>query len=446
MDAKQIQLLKETHMMEVDGENGKKTTLGAYMRFCLDGGIDFVTSKDMVVFDDANNMLHCVAINEDGNSQCDHPVKVISTDYSIVQQVESVYSQKDFEKALKDGFLKDVVSEEKRSAMLAWSRNIRNQAIQPSRPTPYYTIDPTIVPMGNTSMSRVDGITSSTSQTTVPVIRSASSAAEIANMIETGSLKSGDTVVVDADVTFDEDFTLKGDGITLRSNGATFNAVLTAEGNDITIEGFTFAAANEATDPYESKGTTMLKVAGSATISGCTFKPEGAFYNAINSTGDLTLEGNNFEACEDHVYNLIEFSQKEDEKIKNIEISYNTFAKGASKNNTISMFQFEDGAVVNILDNTWEYAANAIRISNYSKAMGVVINCVDNEYKDTADDEYAGFLLAQGTVQNKDMSGITVNLIRLVGPEGKVVTENGTGKDQVWYTYDTEVDPVVKFH
>lgn len=444
MEAKQIQLLKDTHMMEVENENGKKSTLGAYMRFCLDGGIEFVTSKDMVVFDDTNNMLHCVAINEDGRSQCDYPVKVISTDYGIVQQVESVYSQKDFEKALNDGFLKDVVSEEKRNAMLAWSRNIRNQAIQPSRPTPYYTIDPTIVPMGNTSMPRVDGATSAGKPST-QVVRSASSATEITKMIESGVLKSGDTIVVDSDVVFDEDFIFKGNGITLRSSGATFNGVLTADGKDITIEGFNFASINDATSPTEPKGTHMLKVNGNATISGCTFKPTGCYYNAINSTGDLTLEGNNFEGCEDRVYNLIEFSQKEDQKVKRVEIAYNTFGKGASKNNTISMFQFEDGATVNILNNVWEYAANAVRISNYSKAMGVVINCVDNEYKETSDDEYAGFLLAQGTEQNKDMSGITVNLIRLVGPDEKVATENGTGNDQVWYTYDTEVDPVVRF-
>jgi len=445
MDAKQIQLLKETHMQEVEKEDGTKTTLGAYMRFCLDGGIDFVTSKDLVVFDDANNMLHCVAVNEDGKSQCNYPVKVISTDYGIVQQVESIYSQKDFEKALNSGFLKDVVSEEKRNAMLAWSRNIRNQAIQPSRPTPYYTIDPTIIPMGNTSMPRVDGLTGTTGNS-APVIRSASSAAELTKLMSSGSLKSGDSIVVDADVVFDEDFTFKGDGITLRSNGATFNGVLTAEGKDINITGFNFACTNDETDAYAAKGTAMVKIDGTATITGCTFKPTGKYYNAINANGNLTLESNNFEACEDNVYNLIEFSQREDQKIANVEISYNTFAKGASKNNTISMFQFEDGATINILNNIWDYAANAIRISNYSKAIGVIINCVDNEYKETSEDEYAGFLLAQGTEQNKDMSGITVNLIRLVGPNGNTVTKNGTGNDQVWYTYGTEVDPVVKFH
>ena len=186
MDAKQIQLLKETHMKETE-RGGKTTTLGAYMRFCLDGGIDFVTSKDMVVFDDANNMLHCVAVNEDGRSQADYPVKVISTDYGIVQQVESIYSQKDFETMLKEGFLNGVVSEDKRNAMLSWSRNIRNQAIQPSRPTPYYSIDPTIVPMGNTSMPRVDN--ASGSKPDVPVVRSASSAEDITKMIENGIVK-----------------------------------------------------------------------------------------------------------------------------------------------------------------------------------------------------------------------------------------------------------------
>lgn len=446
MDAKQIQLLKETHMKEIEGEDGKKTTLGAYMRFCLDGGIDFVTSKDLVVFDDTNNMLHCVAINEDGKSQANYPVKVISTDYGIVQQVESIYSQKDFEKALSEGFLKDVVSEEKRSAMLSWSRNIRNQAIQPSRPTPYYTIDPTVVPMGNTSMPRVDGITAA-STPTAPVIRSASSAAELTKLIESGSLKAGDSIVVDADVVFEEDFTFKGDGITLRSNGATFNGVLTAEGNNITIAGFKFACANEVEDAKAATGTAMLALTGTnVTVSGCTFAPTGKYYNAINVKGNAVIESNFFEACEGNIYNLIEFSQSEDQKISDVEISYNTFAKNASINNTVSMFQFKDGATVNILNNVWEYCANAVRISNYSNAIGVVINCVDNTYDETIEGEWAGFLLAQGTTQNKDMSNITVNLIRLVGPSGKVLTENGTGEDQVWYTYDTEVDPVVKFH
>lgn len=444
MDAKQIQLLKETHMKETE-RGGKTTTLGAYMRFCLDGGIDFVTSKDMVVFDDANNMLHCVAVNEDGRSQADYPVKVISTDYGIVQQVESIYSQKDFETMLKEGFLNGVVSEDKRNAMLSWSRNIRNQAIQPSRPTPYYSIDPTIVPMGNTSMPRVDN--ASGSKPDVPVVRSASSAEDITKMIENGILKSGDTVVVDSDVVFDEDFIFKGDGITLRSSGATFNGTLTAEGKDIVVEGFNFACTNDATNPTEPKGTYMLKLNGNATISGCTFAPAGCYYNAINSTGDLILSGNNFEGCDsEHIYNLIEFSQKDDQKVKNVEIAYNTFGKGASKNNTISIFQFEDGATVNILNNVWDYAANAVRVSNYSKAVGVTINCVDNEYKETSEDEYAGFLLAQGTPQNKDMSEITVNFIRLVGPDGKIITENGTGANQVWYTYDTEADPIVRFN
>lgn len=158
MEAKQIQLLKDTHMQEVEREDGSKTTLGGYMRFCLDGGIDFITSKDLVVFDDTNNMLHCVAINEDGRSQADYPVKVISSDYGVVQQVECIYSQKDFEKALKDGFLKDIVSEEKINAMINWSRKIQNQAIQPSRPTPYYDTNPIIIPMANSTMPRIDKV------------------------------------------------------------------------------------------------------------------------------------------------------------------------------------------------------------------------------------------------------------------------------------------------
>ena len=158
MNAEQIQLLKETHMSEVEA-NGKKTTLGAYMRFCLDGGIDFVTSKDLVVFDDTNNMLHCVAINEDGRSQANYPIKVISTDYGIVQQVECIYSQENFETMLNNGFMSSIISDEKKKIILNWSQSIRNQAIQPSRATPYYTTDPMIIPAPAVAGIRKDGIT-----------------------------------------------------------------------------------------------------------------------------------------------------------------------------------------------------------------------------------------------------------------------------------------------
>lgn len=443
MDAKQIQLLKETHMKEVTREDGTKTTLGAYMRFCLDGGIDFITSKDLVVFDDTNNMLHCIAINEDGRSQADYPVKMISTDYGIIQQVESIYSQKDFEKALKEGFLKDVVSEEKRNAMLSWSHNIRNQAIQPSRP--FYTFtDPTVIPMGNTFMASINEASALGASN---IVRSVSSAAELSKLLDSNVLKPGDSVAVDADVVFDEDFTLKGNGITLRSNGATFNKTLKVEGNYITINGFTFKSTNDEEDAYKVKGAAMLSIAGSnVVVSECTFTPEGKYYNAININGNATIESNTFSECKGHIYNLIEFSQNKNYKISNVNISFNIFAKDSSSNNTISMFQFEDNAVVNITDNVWEYSANALRISNYSKATGVSINCINNTYKETTDGEYAGFVFTQGTNQNKDMSGITINLIKLVGPNGKVLTENTDGKNKVWYTYSTEVDPVVKFY
>lgn len=158
MNADQIRLLKETHMAESTNASGNKTTLGAYMRFCLDGGIDFVTSKDFVIFDDANNMLHCIAINEDGNSQANYPLKVISTDYSIVQQVECVYSLTNFISML-DSELLSSISEEKKLKLKDWANSIRNQAIQPSRATPYFVSNPMVIPAPATIEPRIDGIT-----------------------------------------------------------------------------------------------------------------------------------------------------------------------------------------------------------------------------------------------------------------------------------------------
>ena len=138
MTLEQIQLLKESYMKESKRPDGKRSTLGEYMAFCLDGGVAFVTSKDLVVFDDTNELLHSISINNNAKSQADFPIKVTSSEYSMVQQVETIMSQTNFEKFLSEGFISSMIGDEKKEFIKKWSRGIRNQAQQPMDPEPCY--------------------------------------------------------------------------------------------------------------------------------------------------------------------------------------------------------------------------------------------------------------------------------------------------------------------
>ena len=161
MNLEQIKLLKDSYMQEAKKPDGKPGTLGEYMRFCLDGGVEFVTSKDFVVFDDTNELLHCVCINDNMQSQANFPIKIMSSEYAMVQQAETIISKENFEKLLESGFLSTMVSQEKKDFMLKWADTINNQAIQPMDPEPAYKDDLKIIPRYATVPEREDYVVSS---------------------------------------------------------------------------------------------------------------------------------------------------------------------------------------------------------------------------------------------------------------------------------------------
>ena len=97
MNLDQVKLFRDLYTKEsTRPDNGRKTTNGEYIRFCLDGGVDFVTSKDLVVYDDNNTLLHCVAKTEEFEASKVFPIKIISSDYAIIQQIETIMSKDNF--------------------------------------------------------------------------------------------------------------------------------------------------------------------------------------------------------------------------------------------------------------------------------------------------------------------------------------------------------------
>ena len=154
MNSSQVNLLKETYMTPSQRADGKPGTMGEYMRFLLDGGIDFTTSKDCVIFDDDNELLHCICINEDMRSQSDYPIKVISSEYAMVQQIEVIMTQENFERFLDEGYISTMISDDKKEFILNWSKRIENQATQPMDPEPAYEDNIIIRPMPATKIEK----------------------------------------------------------------------------------------------------------------------------------------------------------------------------------------------------------------------------------------------------------------------------------------------------
>lgn len=162
MNANQIAILREAYMLEASRPDGRKSTAGEYMRFITDCNLEFVTSKDMVLMDDTNEMIHCICINEDMVSQADFPVKIISAPYEDIHSIESVMSRDNFKKFLNSGFLNNIsgFSADKKAFMVKWCDNIKIQAQQAIRPYPHYDQNPTIIPKHANSIPRDDGLIS----------------------------------------------------------------------------------------------------------------------------------------------------------------------------------------------------------------------------------------------------------------------------------------------
>ena len=155
MNLENLKSIRDAYFSEAVRPDGKKSTKAEYIKLSLDGGVDLVTSKDLVIFDDNSEIAHAICINEDMRSQAMFPVKIISSQYDMIQQVEAIMSQKNFEAFLDDSFISGIISNEKKEAMIKWTRAIRNQAQQPMEAEPYFDTNPTIIPMPDSVIKRV---------------------------------------------------------------------------------------------------------------------------------------------------------------------------------------------------------------------------------------------------------------------------------------------------
>lgn len=205
---------------------------------------------------------------------------------------------------------------------------------------------------------------------------------------------------------------------TVLSASATFNdksgvdnIILKAKpvisGNDITINNSTFQDIALPASQSDHLASSIVGISGwkktKLVIKDCEFKANDRAYNAMELNAELAngtdISGNNFGLVCTH--------------------------------NIINIYDVEDGATININNNTFAKAANGIRIG-VRGAKSATINIKNNTYNSTDSGEYAGLLLIQPyRTATTDMSGIRINL------DGTI---NNTEEEQIWYYYANPAD------
>ena len=259
--------------------------------------------------------------------------------------------------------------------------------------------------------------------------------------------------------------------ITINGNGATIKDSLNITGDNVTVKDVvlnnkvTISGDNAVLDEIEMtgfdtgytndkpSGVALIEVdtEGDFTLTNSKFSNvAGTAYNLINvkTPNVVVIENNTFGADTDDlegIYNLIEFSQAENEAIKDgTSISNNIFNADIS-HNVISMFNIENNATITIEGNTFAYSANAMRLSNYYNTSAT-FNIFDNTVLDGDASEWGGFICFQAPKVNNLVpehadtyfAKYTINVKNLIGTDGNVINTiegEGTGANRVGYYY-----------
>ncbi len=226
--------------------------------------------------------------------------------------------------------------------------------------------------------------------------------------------------------------------VTIEGNNAQFNALVTVDDAEVVINQAVFTATGKSAS--DTSGTA-IKVSGTKPFTLKNSTVNGTTRTAVSliTSGKITVEGNTFDAGQSAIYNMIEFSIGTARDITEAVIKNNTFT-GTLKNNAVSFYNFADGAKVEVSGNIAENMDvnnNFIRLSN-PKNASVTFAMNDNTYSFSSDTpgNYTGFMLLQdySKSDSQDFSKFNINFKNLKRGT-KVLTENGTGLDQVFYVY-----------
>ena len=156
MTSEQIKLVKDICLTD-DGTGNPKAGVFTVL---FNDEISFRNTDDFVIWDDANELIHKITVNFDGPvSGAAWPYKISTGFFGNIQFLEGLYNMTNFEKVIDEMFLNTgLIDEEKKEMIMKWAENIRNHAMVPTRPGPYFPTVPQIPPKPPIPECRPDGI------------------------------------------------------------------------------------------------------------------------------------------------------------------------------------------------------------------------------------------------------------------------------------------------
>lgn len=231
------------------------------------------------------------------------------------------------------------------------------------------------------------------------VIESIKNADEPANTGKRATNEIGkNETVLKGKVTLEE-----GTNVTIQGVTITETALIDATAADeVTFKNCKFVAATP--DKAKSYLIKASKKADEAT----KFNFEGCYFGSNQAVGSNKL------------YNLFEINGR---IADGSTFSNNYFTKDCCTHNMLNFYEVEDGAVINVDNNVFEYSANAMRVGFKGNAKAT-ININNNEYKETdtqLNGDWGGYLLVQPYgKQTESFENVTININKMKKPEGQI--------------------------
>lgn len=156
MTKDQVAMLRDANLKD-DGTGQPKASVFTTV---FNDEICFRNTDDFVIFDDANELVHAIKINQDGpRSAAALPYKICTGFYGNIQFMEGLYTMSNLEKMVDELFVNTgLIDDKKKKMIMAWAGSVRNHSQVPMHPGPYYKDTPQIVPKPPVPEVRDDGL------------------------------------------------------------------------------------------------------------------------------------------------------------------------------------------------------------------------------------------------------------------------------------------------
>lgn len=156
MTANQIKKIRDLNSK--DAGDGKR--IAGSIAYIFNNEVAYIDSRDYVVCDDDNELIHCVRANtENPVEQARFPFRITTGFYENIQYLEALYDMANFKKALEALLLEPgLITDDQLDQILVWADGVRNQTSIPKQPGPYFK--DTILPIGHSPIPEIrhDGL------------------------------------------------------------------------------------------------------------------------------------------------------------------------------------------------------------------------------------------------------------------------------------------------